>query len=193
AFEESLLAATQAHLRELYQELIAPLRSSLAGRHLVVVPHGPLHYLPFHALHDGQQYLIDSFSISYAPSAALYALCQRRRANTDGPSLVLRVPDSRTPFDLYSLRLPAELITLSGCATGMTVVAAGDELLGLVRGFLGAGARSLLLTLWDVHDRSTATFMKAFYHRLQAGKSKPEALQSAMQEIRQQFPHPFYW
>ena len=103
AFEESLLAATQAHLRELYQELIAPLRSSLAGRHLVVVPHGPLHYLPFHALHDGQQYLIDSFSISYAPSAALYALCQRRRANTDGPSLVMGVPDSRTPFILYEV------------------------------------------------------------------------------------------
>jgi CHAT domain-containing protein len=72
-------------------------------------------------------------------------------------------------------------------------VAAGDELLGLVRGLLGAGAQTLLLTLWDVHDRSTAMFMKAFYNRLCAGESKPKALQDAMREVREHFPHPFYW
>src|SRR6266852_7013869 len=68
-FEEPLLRATQSHLESLYAELIAPLRPLLRGKHLVVVPHGPLHFLPFHALRNGQEYLCDAFTISYAPSA----------------------------------------------------------------------------------------------------------------------------
>src|SRR6185437_12822394 len=83
-------------------------------------------------------------------------------------------------YDLYQLKLQAELITLSGCATGLNVVASGDELLGLVRGLLYAGAQSVLLTLWNVHDRSTSEFMTAFYKRLKNGDSKPLAMQSAM-------------
>ena len=75
-------AATQAHLSELYSELVAPLRSRLDAAHLIFVPHDLLHYVPFHALHDGQRHLIDSFSISYAPSATIYALCQRRAPTT---------------------------------------------------------------------------------------------------------------
>ncbi len=257
-FKESLLQATQAHLADLYSELLAPLRPDLRGDNLVIVPHGPLHYLPFHALYDGEKYLVDRFGVSYAPSASVYALCQKRQVNSEGPSLILGVPDPRTPFilrevqavaavlpksevflgekaseeklqevgpqsrfvhiathgqfrednpmfsgirmgnsylkvcDLYYMRLPAELVTLSGCATGLTVVTPGDELLGLVRGLLGSGARSLLLTLWEVHDKSTAAFMRAFYQRLKA-ENKVRALQGAMHEIRGQYPHPFHW
>ena len=58
-------------------------------------------------------------------------------------------------YELYQLQLSAELLTLSGCATGLNVIAAGDEVLGLIRGALYAGARSLLLTLWEVNDRSS--------------------------------------
>ena len=72
-------------------------------------------------------------------------------------------------YDLYQLKLNAELVTLSGCATGMNVVTPGDELLGLIRGLLYAGAHSLLLTLWDVHDQSTSDFMARFYRRFQDG------------------------
>ncbi len=96
-------------------------------------------------------------------------------------------------YDLYQLRWPAELVTLSGCATGLNVIAKGDELLGLVRGLLYAGAQSLLLTLWDVHDRSSAEFMKFFYRRMLANPDKAVALQGAMMELREQYPHPFYW
>lgn len=96
-------------------------------------------------------------------------------------------------FDLYQLRLPAELITLSGCATGLNLVAAGDELLGLMRGLLGASAQCLLLTLWDVHDRSTTEFMTLFYGCLKKGETKAQALQSSMKEVRSRYPHPYYW
>ncbi len=258
-FEKSMLSVVQSHLRQLYEEVLAPVRASLPARHLIIVPHGVLHYLPFHALLDDTGYLIDSFTISYAPSASVFAYCQQKPMHATGAPLVLGVPDARAPlilqevravadilpdaeliigsganelalrqkglqsrlvhiathgrfrqdnpmfsgirlgdaylnlYDLYELKLNAELVTLSGCATGMNVVAPGDELLGLIRGLLFAGAHSLLLSLWDVHDQSTADFMACFYRLLQAGKNKASALQGAMIELRERFPHPYHW
>lgn len=98
-----------------------------------------------------------------------------------------------TLYDLYRFKLPVDLITLSGCATGANTVAGGDELLGLVRGLLFAGASSALLTLWDVQDRSTLEFMTHFYKFLVAGANKADAVQQAMQAVRNSFPHPYYW
>jgi CHAT domain-containing protein len=51
----------------------------------------------------------------------------------------------------------------------------------------------LLLTLWDVHDQSTAAFMTRFYHRLAGGETKAGALRGAMQDLRAEHPHPYYW
>ncbi len=258
-FREPMLRAATAHLRELYEALLAPLRRHLHGRHVVFVPHESLHHLPMHALFDGSQYMIDAFTVSYAPSAGIYALCRRREVNTSGTSLILGVPDALAPligeeaavvaatlpeselflgagagqqvlrekgpssrvihlathgrfradnpmfsairlgdgyltlYDLNRFRLPVELVTLSGCSTGVNVVAKGDELLGLVRGLLHAGARSLMLSLWDVHDHSTTELMRSFYTRFRANGDTASALQGAMQELRQKQPHPYYW
>ena len=96
-------------------------------------------------------------------------------------------------FDLYQLELRAELVTLSGCGTGLNVVEGGDELMGMVRGLLYAGARAALVTLWDVNDQSTSEFMKRFYRCLQAGSSQARAMQEAMRELREEYPHPYYW
>jgi CHAT domain-containing protein len=96
-------------------------------------------------------------------------------------------------YDLYQLKLPAELVALSGCSTGLNVVAAGDELLGLARGLMHAGAATSLLTLWDVQDRCSAELMKCFYSYLAAGRSKARALQQAMKQVKSEYPHPYYW
>src|SRR5262249_20130708 len=96
-------------------------------------------------------------------------------------------------YELYHMQLSAELLTLSGCATGLNVVAPGDELLGLIRGALYAGARSMLLTLWDVHDLTTARFMTAFYRHLRETPDKARALVKASRELRQEHPHSYYW
>ena len=96
-------------------------------------------------------------------------------------------------YDLYHLDLPVELVVLSGCATGMNVIKPGDEQIGLVRGLLQAGAQSLLLSLWDVHDSSTKDFMVSFYGHLQRGATKAVAVQQAMIELRGTYPHPYYW
>ena len=55
------------------------------------------------------------------------------------------------------------------------------------------GARAVLLTLWDAHDRSTADFMQTFYGRVQQGWSKARAAQEGMRVLRDERPHPFYW
>lgn len=96
-------------------------------------------------------------------------------------------------YDLYRLRLPVELVTLSGCSTGVSAILGGDELVGLVRGLLQAGAQSALLSLWDVSDTSTLVFMKFFYRKLAEGAGTAQALQEAQHQTRAEFPHPFYW
>lgn len=258
-FERPLLQATQSHLESLDADLIAPLREHLTAKHLVFVPHGALHFLPFHALRNGSEYLCDRFTISYAPSATVFALCQEKTARDLSNSLVMGIPDERAPeilsevqsvaallphpelfvgsqatadvlrkrgadsgllhiathgnyrqdnpmfsgirlgdgylnlYDLYQIRLPAKLVTLSGCATGMNFVSAGDELLGLQRGLFCAGASSLLLSLWDVHDESTARLMRSFYEDYIRTGDMPQALQHAMQRLREQNPHPYFW
>ena len=251
--------ATMAHLSTLHHELIAPVRTQLSARHVVIVPHGILHYLPFQALHDGEAFLADSFDISYAPSAAVYALCHSRPSAPCIGSLVFGVPDTHAPlikdeveavhrilrnselflgeaanhhrfferaqsshiihiathgtfrpdnpmfsgvrlgdgflylYELYNLQLNSELFTLSGCATGLNVVADGDELVGLIRGALYSGARSLLLTLWEVNDRSATMFMTAFYKLFLESGDKAAALAGAARQVREHYPHPYHW
>jgi len=106
----------------------------------------------------------------------------------------LRLGDSHLNlFDLYQLPLSAELVTLSGCSTGRNAVVGADELLGLMRGLFHAGAHGILVSLWDVQDRTTAEFMAMFYKRLQQADNKAEALRAAMLELRQSYPHPYFW
>jgi tetratricopeptide (TPR) repeat protein len=90
------LRATQNHLQNLYGELLEPLIGHLPEEHLVVVPHGILHAIPFHALFDGKRYVIDRFTLSYAPSGSIYARCQSRVAETADSSLVLGLGGEQT-------------------------------------------------------------------------------------------------
>ncbi|MFZ0593481.1 MAG: CHAT domain-containing protein, partial [Bryobacteraceae bacterium] len=258
-FGAVLMKSVQAHLRALFDDVFAPLERLFEVEDLVIVPHGPLHAVPFHALFDGRQYLVDRFTLCYAPSAGIFTHCHTEPDRNTGPCLIFGVQDPKTSFigeevravakavpdavvlmgtdateealrqkgphsrlihiashgyfrqdspmfsaiglsnsyinlyDLYHMNLPVDLLTLSGCVTGLNVVEGGDELLGLTRGLLYAGARSLLLSLWDVDDRSTAEFMTAFYSRLQTRATKAAALRDAMLDVRQRYPHPYFW
>ena len=78
-------------------------------------------------------------------------------------------------------------------AAGLGEVTDSDDLLGFMRGFLYAGARSLLLSLWNVNDESTTALMGYFYREWQKGAAKSRALRSAMLSVRDELPHPFYW
>jgi len=132
---------------------------------------------------------------SYGPTSPFVHIATHGRFRRDNP-MFSSIRLGNGPFnviDLYQLRLSAELVTLSGCSTGLNAIVGGDELLGLVRGLLYAGAGSVLLTLWDAYDRSTAEFMETFYRELQAGSTKGRAVQLAMRQLRERYPHPFYW
>ena len=102
-----------------------------------------------------------------------------------------------TTLDVFNLRFNASLVTLSACDTGRNVISGGDELLGLMRAFLAAGAAALLLTLWAVDDRSTAVLMADFYRDLLASSGKGAALRQAQCRLIQsgpdQYAHPYFW
>lgn len=80
---------------------------------------------------------------------------------------------------IEQVRLEADLVTLSACETGLGADMGGEGLIGLVRAFQYAGARSVVASLWSVADQPTADLMRSFYSSLQSGESKAEALQTA--------------
>jgi CHAT domain-containing protein len=82
-----------------------------------------------------------------------------------------------------SVRLDAELVTLSGCETALGQEMGGEGLMGLRRAFQYAGARSVVASLWQVSDRSTADLMVRFYGYLQSGQTKADALRAAQIDL----------
>jgi CHAT domain-containing protein len=97
--------------------------------------------------------------------------------------------------DLLQHDLSYELVILSACETGLAKVAPGDELIGLGRGFLYAGAGALIASLWRVADDLVVEFMDVLYLELYSGVSKAAALRTASQTIRDrhQHLHPAFW
>ena len=261
----ALLPNARGLLQKLYAALLAPVEELLGKpfdryARLTIVPSSWLHYLPFHALHDGAGYLAARVEISYLPCADLlphlaapqagrgrplalglscegrliHAPDEARRIGTllggeiyleeeatvgvirdqgrQAPILHLAThgefrPDNPlfsglaladtwlTTLDIFGLRLQASLVTLSACQTGRNVVGGGDELLGLARAFLAAGATSLMLSLWAVEDRSTVDFMGVFYGSLTQGSTKGASLRHAQTQFinSSDYHHPYFW
>ena len=256
--------SVQRVLASLYRELVAPLEAWLGpGASLAIVPHGLLHNVPFHALFDGQRYLLDLCEISYAPSATVLVLCQHRSSHAPARALIAGVADILIPAasvevqsvtrgladggieaetltnegttlaaikaqapgcdilhlachgqfradnpmfsavklhdgwlsaaDVMQLDLKDSLVTLSACESGRGTVLQGDEVIGLPRAFLGAGAAAVVVSLWLVHDKTTVTLMTHWYNQLSEGMGRAAALRAAQQGLRERFPHPYYW
>ena len=98
--------------------------------------------------------------------------------------------------ELYRLHLPAELVVVSACRSALGREIPGEGLVGLTRGFLYAGARRVLVSLWEVEDRATAELMRLFYREmLVAGRPPAAALRAAQTALRRQPGHeaPYYW
>ena len=265
-----------AAARALGDAVLAPVLAGASGQKLLIVPHGPLHYVPFAAI-DGTGGaggpLVAQRAIRMAPSlsalvatrsrpgmttgaadrrGAIFGNPARREAGLDLPgaeaeaqaiahiypksNLFLRGQATLDQFrsaaqgkafvhiaahglfqptdplasrllfspsgdnsgdltvgDLYGMRLNSPLAVLSACQTGLSDVSPGDDLIGLVRGFLFSGVGGVVATYWNVADESTAVLMQTFYSRLKSGASAQEALQAGQTAVRQRFPHPFYW
>jgi CHAT domain-containing protein/tetratricopeptide (TPR) repeat protein len=259
---ERLLAGANDCLRELHGALFEPVAALVANQRLVFIPFDLLHNVPFQALYDGQNYLIEKHEISCAPSARLLTLPSRGTTAPRGPAgrvLIFGAADEVAPkineevtairalfpharcftgaeataealirhlpgsdlahiachaafrrdnpmfsafkladawlnfYDVCSLNLRSAFITLSGCNTGANRIYVGDEIAGLARGFLSAGATSLVVSLWAVNDSATAKLMTAFYRQMLEGLSPQAALRQASLETKRAYPHPYYW
>ena len=99
-----------------------------------------------------------------------------------------------TMSDVLSIKLTARLVVLSCCHSGRGEIKA-DGVVGIARAFLGAGARSVLVSLWAIDDEATLQFMKVFYQQLREGKSSSKALNQAMKSMREtdRFNAVKYW
>ncbi|MEM8809550.1 MAG: CHAT domain-containing protein, partial [Cyanobacteria bacterium P01_G01_bin.38] len=97
-----------------------------------------------------------------------------------------------TADEISNLSLRAELVVLSACDTGRGRIT-GDGVIGLSRAFLGAGANSVMASLWQVADDSTAVLMVAFYQQLVQGQTKSQALRQAMLATMESHPDPHDW
>jgi CHAT domain-containing protein len=264
-------------LSDLYEMLIKPVEKEISSKkHLVVVPHGMLHYLPFHALRSPQgTYLLESHSVSYLPSASVlkYARTKNRKNQQDflvaanpvtdlaplpsaevearevskffknklvllGPGATKSKVVSQAPrYDLllfsthgemiesdplrsnlrftpsqgddgkltvgeiFDMEVKANLVTLSACETGLARGTAGDlprgdDLVGLSRAFIHAGAPSVIGSLWQVSDDSTVAMMSSFFGNLKK-MSKADALRQSQLELALSsagtYSHPFFW
>jgi CHAT domain-containing protein/tetratricopeptide (TPR) repeat protein len=254
-----LLEGALATLRDLNTELVEPIDDHLKGKRLIVVPDGPLHYVPFHALFDGSRFLTDKHVISYAGSASLYFLSSMKKASSHGPDLILEpkvsdesmsrdaslqfiqfLPDAtifrgakanakalesnaagnrfihlvaelnvrqdnpilstislgdspKTILDLFHLRFPCQVMGLTGTGPGLRATGNGEEIHVLARGLEYAGARALLMPLWNTNREPLGIFLNGFYRRAASETDKAKAMQAAMAEVRAVHAHPFEW
>ena len=262
-------------LQKLYDLLLSPVSHLISrSKHLIVIPYGMLHYLPFHCLFDGMQFVVEHLDVSYLPAAALWDICCQRGQRvaarrvplsdslvlglSDGGRLAFAVQEAevvaqklgtrsmldaaattallrqygaRSPvvhiaahglfrldapnfshirladrqlsaIEVFNLDLSGcSLVTLSACETGRAVVGGVDEVIGLGRGFLYAGAASLLPTLWKVDDASSAELMEMFYQALLGEYGKATALAGAQRAFLARARasghlyrvHPYFW
>jgi CHAT domain-containing protein len=259
AILQVLKKRTDHYLTTLYDKILKPLEQALGSRDLVVIPAGPLHYLPFHAFKNEARYLIEDRLITYAPSASVWLQLQRDQSPEINSALLVAYADEKIPLaeaevrsikdlfpkaavlcgkeatfsayleasggkdlihlachggfraddpmssslhlangwvtvnDVCRQRLGAKLVTLSACETGRSEVAAGEELLGLARGFLSAGAANIVISLWTVNDAATAGIMKDFYAEIKRGSGFARALQAAQKKRIALGEHPYFW
>jgi CHAT domain-containing protein len=99
--------------------------------------------------------------------------------------------------DIYNMKLPAELVVLSACQTGLGKEIKGEGLIGLTRGFMYAGTPRVVASLWKVDDRATSELMKRFYEGLLGGEGLRPAAARRQAQIsiwkQKQWRAPYYW
>lgn len=96
--------------------------------------------------------------------------------------------------EVMGLKLNADIVALTACQTGLGRQISGEGTMGMGRAFQYAGARSVLMSLWNVDERASVKLVESFFRNLKEGKSKLEALRLARNEIRKDgYDHPFYW
>jgi tetratricopeptide (TPR) repeat protein len=121
-------------------------------------------------------------------------------AGVQEPTLVLSQVENKpsdngflTFHEVLQFKLDADLVTLAACMTGVGRVTQGEGVLNFARAFQQAGARSVMVSLWNIPVEESLRFYDTFYKALKAGRPKLEALKAARQSVRAKEPHPYFW
>jgi CHAT domain-containing protein len=111
SIESTSSTASEMQSRQLFNKLMKPLEGSLSAK-LIIVPHGALHYLPFYALHDGRDYVIERYSIRMLPSASVISYLQKKKPAKAGDILAFGNPDLGDPrYDLANAQNEAVAVS----------------------------------------------------------------------------------
>ncbi len=150
--------------------------------------------MPHSTLRTGEQATLAEFQ-RLAPKSSFIHLAAHAEFRSDNPLFSgLRLADGWLHArDIYDMQLNCKLVTLSACSTGSVGVAPGDELMGLTRGFLLAGASNVAASLWAADDKTTVTIMQRFYAHLVRGEAPPAALRLAQLETYETEHQAYLW
>lgn len=100
-------------------------------------------------------------------------------------------------YEVYGIPLKAQMVVLSSCNTGSGLLSTGEGILSLARGFLYSGSRSVVMSMWEIEDKSGTEIVKMFYDYLEKGESKSKALKNArhnyLKSAGQMRSHPYFW
>lgn len=251
--------------KELFLYLIQPALGWIKSKHLVIIPHEDLHYIPFQVFLDpaDNTALGERFQVTYAPNATL--LAQMKASGPINQGRLLAVADKSiedvsgeieglrllelypgrhkvltnateaefkqvagqydllhlsvhgvfkasepllsyvqlapggaddgqlTAAEIFGLPLNrARLVVLSACETGQAEATHANEILGMQRALLYAGANALILSAWEVDAASTGLWMQTFYREAQQ-KSPAEAARLSLIKVKKEYPHPRHW
>jgi CHAT domain-containing protein len=100
-------------------------------------------------------------------------------------------------FEIYGIPLKAKMVVLSSCNTGSGLFYSGEGILSLARGFIYSGSQSVVMSMWEIEDRSGTEIVEMFYKNLRKGYSKSVALKKArisfLENADRLRSHPYFW
>jgi CHAT domain-containing protein len=180
---------TRRHFREAIFGVSDPLIPHVTTEAYAVARH-----LPGAELYLDEKATLADFQ-AWAPHCSTLHLASHGLFRADNPMFsALRLYDGwLTAADVIALDLTDTLVTLSVCESGRSDGLRSDEILGLTRAFLVAGARALIVTLWLIEDKVSADVMACLYEQLAHGANYSVALRTAQLALKEKMPHPYYW
>jgi tetratricopeptide (TPR) repeat protein len=197
--ELAVVPSARLALRGLQRRLAEPVRALVLGESSRLAHAGSEARFVAGLFPGGRAFVGDEASLAclseHAGDADVIHLACHAEFRPDNPMFsALHLADGALTVELAeSLRLKPGIVVLSACETALAEQGSGDEMIGLVRAFLGAGAARVLAALWPVDDAVTEQFMARFYGALRRGDGPSAALRHAQTETMRQHPHPFYW
>ncbi len=197
--ELALAPSARLALRGLLRQPAAAVRALVLGES-TRLPHAAQEAAAVaHGFEGGDAFIGKDATIktlrAHAANADVIHLACHAQFRSDNPTFsALHLHDGVLTVDLVeTLGLAPATVVLSGCETGLSDAGSGDEMVGLVRAFLIAGAARVVASLWPVDDAVTAAFMAHFYRALRRGEPPSTALGEAQRALMREHPHPLYW